>query len=133
MFHIHIYGAEAERLAQELKTQFEDIFETTALQVHQDSSLAPESSGVPEKIDPGLLITAVGVVLAIPGFLLAARELRERKDKAEKIEKALAYIQSRPVTMNVQIMYIDARGRNQNLQEAEPADIMAAVEADNDA
>lgn len=140
MFQIHIHGTDAERFAQELKVKFEELFETTEIQVHQASSSSSESSGSSEKIDPGLVISAAGLavgavsmILAIPSFLLAARELRARKDKAEKLQKALDYVQSRQALMNVQIVYIDARKQSQSLKDAEPADIMAAVEVDDDA
>jgi hypothetical protein len=82
---IEIAGPESDAAAKELVASFATIYGEMPRILAPRQPYSPPSSD--QKIDPGTVLGAIAVVLAIPPTLLAALQLKDRLRKKEQFEQ----------------------------------------------
>lgn len=84
----YLQGAGAEQAAQDLARFLGQEYDTTPA-VHNNASSA--DAGEPRRIDPATGIALAGLVLSIPGAILAAVDLADRIKKRKKADRLIQW------------------------------------------
>ena len=82
---IEIAGPESDAAVKELVASFATIYGEKPMVLDARQPYSPPSFD--QKIDPGTVLGAIAVVLAIPPTLLAALQLKDRLRKKEQFEQ----------------------------------------------